>query len=154
MSGGRPRRRKRRSPPPGRDKARWETDADLADLKALIRERANELMVKTRPVRLAMIGFSIGAFAVGIVVILGGLQSGDIRVQSLGAILEALTGVPVGQLRRIQRDIGKIIRMPVSLELRLKRCGWASRNRTEYEECLASTMDSVDELFRKWGQSG
>lgn len=135
-----------------KEKASWKTDIELDDFRNLIRERADKLLEETRLPRLIWMAFAIGAFLVAIVIILVGIQGEDMTITSAGTAMTLLLGLPVIQLRRIQSDVGKVISLPVSVEVRLRKCGWKSRGREDYRMCLVGVMDEVDALFRIWSK--
>ncbi len=131
-------------------KARWRADAELKEFENLVIQRANILLKETREVRRVWLGLTVAAFVIAVVIIFMGYQAENANLTWVGAVLNVLLGPPITtQLWRIRSNVIKIVGLPVSVKIRLKKCWLRSKTREEYEECLVSVMDDVDELFRR-----
>lgn len=133
-------------------KARWRADAGLEEFEELIKERADLLLQKTKPVRLVWMALVVATVLVAVVIIFMGLQGVNLTLTSVGIVMNLLLGLPIIQLKRINSDIARIIALPLSVKARFKGCWLKSRSREKYEDCLGVVMDDLDKLFRIWSE--
>jgi hypothetical protein len=132
---------------------RWEADVELEEFKKFIRERSDKILEATKVPRMIWLAFAIIAFVVAIIVIIIGIQAGDLTTASIGSVMETLLGLPISQLRKIQSDVGRVVALPMRLEVRLKKCELRAKSRDELVESYASVMDEIDDIFREWSET-